>query len=145
MTFQMISRRSILLKRGKCRIELTLPMPLNSIDFMCVCVCVCMCVCISHSVMSDSLQPHGLYSPPGSSVHGILQARILEWVVIPFFRGSSCPKNWTRVSFIAGKFVIVWAITCSQRKPFNNFSKCRCANYSWNRQEPCFQYPLNHC
>ena len=29
------------------------------------------------------------YSPPGSSVHGILQARILEWVAIPFFRGSS--------------------------------------------------------
>ena len=33
---------------------------------------------ISHSVMSDSLWPHGLYSPPGSSVDGILQARILE-------------------------------------------------------------------
>ena len=36
------------------------------------------CVCVSHSVMSDSLQPHGLYSLPGFSVHGILQARILE-------------------------------------------------------------------
>ena len=34
-------------------------------------------VCVSLSVMSDSLRPHGLYSPPGSSVHGILQARIL--------------------------------------------------------------------
>ena len=32
-------------------------------------------------------------SPPGSPVHGILQARILEWVAIPFSRGSSCPKN----------------------------------------------------
>ena len=38
----------------------------------------------SQSVMSDSLQPHGLYSAPGSSVHGILQARILEWVAISF-------------------------------------------------------------
>ena len=37
-------------------------------------------------------------SPPGSSVHGILQARILEWVAMPFFRGSSRPRNWTRVS-----------------------------------------------
>ena len=33
----------------------------------------------SHSVLSASLQPHGLYSPTGSSVHAILQARILEW------------------------------------------------------------------
>ena len=38
--------------------------------------------------VSDSLQPHGL---PGSSVHGILQARILEWVAIPFPRGLPDP------------------------------------------------------
>ena len=37
-------------------------------------------------------------SPLGSSVHGILQARILEWVAIPFSRGSSRPRAWTRVS-----------------------------------------------
>ena len=36
----------------------------------------------NHSVVSDSLQSHELHSPPGSSVHGILQARILEWVAI---------------------------------------------------------------
>ena len=41
-----------------------------------------MCVCVSHSVVSNSLQPHGLCSPTGSSVHTILQARILEWVAI---------------------------------------------------------------
>ena len=41
------------------------------------------------SVKSDSLRPHGLCSPPGSSVRGILQARILEWIAIPFSRGSS--------------------------------------------------------
>ena len=46
----------------------------------------------SLSVMSNSLEPHGLYSPLGSSVFGILQARILEWVVIPFSRGSSQPR-----------------------------------------------------
>ena len=40
----------------------------------------------SHSVMSNSLQPHGLYT-----VHGILQARILEWVAFPFSRGCSHP------------------------------------------------------
>ena len=38
------------------------------------------CSLFSHAVMSNSLKPHGLCSPPGSSVHGILQARILEWV-----------------------------------------------------------------
>ena len=37
--------------------------------------------------MSNSLQPHGLYSPTGSSVHGILQARILEWVATSSSRG----------------------------------------------------------
>ena len=48
-------------------------------------------------------------SPPGSSVHGILQARILEWVAIPFSRGSSQPRNRTQVSHTAGRFFIVWA------------------------------------
>ena len=40
-------------------------------------------------------------SPPGSFVHGILQARILEWVAIPFSRGSSQPRDQTQVSCIA--------------------------------------------
>ena len=43
-------------------------------------------------------------SPPGSSVHGVLQARILEWVAISFSRGSSWPRDWTWVSRIAGRF-----------------------------------------
>ena len=44
-----------------------------------------------------------------SSVHGILQATILEWVAIPFSRGSSQPKDWTQVSYIAGGFFTSWA------------------------------------
>ena len=44
-------------------------------------------------------------SPPGPSVHGILQARILEWVVIPFSRGSSQPKDQSRISCIAGRYL----------------------------------------
>ena len=39
-------------------------------------------------------------SPPGFSVHGILQARILEWVAIPFFSRSSQPRDWTQVSHV---------------------------------------------
>ena len=49
-------------------------------------------------------------SPAGSSVHGILQARILEWVSISFSRGSSQPRNWTWVSCIAGRFFTNWAM-----------------------------------
>ena len=45
-----------------------------------------------------------------SSVHGILQARILEWVAIPFSRGSSWLRDQTWVSCIAGRFLSVWAI-----------------------------------
>ena len=59
--------------------------------------------------MSDPLQPHGLdCSLPGSSVHGILQGRILEWVAIPFSRESSQPRDQTQV-YIAGRFFIVSA------------------------------------
>ena len=48
-------------------------------------------------------------SLPGSSVHGILQARILEWVAISFSRGSSRPRDRTRVSHIAGRHFNLWA------------------------------------
>ena len=48
-------------------------------------------------------------SPPGSSVHGILQARILEWVAILFSRGSSQPRDRTQVSRIAGRCFSLWA------------------------------------
>ena len=41
-------------------------------------------------------------SPPSSSVHGILQARILEWITMPSFRGSSRPRDWTCISCIGG-------------------------------------------
>ena len=48
-------------------------------------------------------------SPPGSSVHEILQARTLEWVAIPFSRGSSRPRDQIQVFRIAGGFFTVWA------------------------------------
>ena len=47
-------------------------------------------------------------SPPGSSVHGISQARILEWVAISFCMGSSWPRNGTRVSCIASSLLTIW-------------------------------------
>ena len=55
-----------------------------------------------------------LYDPmdcnlQGSSIHGIFQARILEWVAISFFRGFFQPRDWTRVSRIAGRRFTIWA------------------------------------
>ena len=46
---------------------------------------------------------------PGSSIHGILQARVLEWGAISFSRGSSWPRDWTRVSRLAGRCFNLWA------------------------------------
>ena len=75
----------------------------------------------SRSVVSDSLQPQGC-SLPGSSVHGIFQARVLERVAISFSRGSSQPRDWTQVFHIAGRCFTLWAtreapllLTCIQR------------------------------
>ena len=48
-------------------------------------------------------------SPPGSSVHGIFQARVLEWIAISFSRGSSWPRDWTQVSCTAGRYFSIWA------------------------------------
>ena len=48
-------------------------------------------------------------SLPGSSVHGIFQARVLEWIAISFSRGSSRPRVWTQVSGIEDRRFTVWA------------------------------------
>ena len=47
-------------------------------------------------------------SLPGTSIHGILQARLLEWVAIAFSRGSSQPRDGTRVSYIVGRRFTIW-------------------------------------
>ena len=55
-------------------------------------------------------------SPPRSSVHGILQARIPEWVAISFSRECSRPRDWTQVSLIAGRRFNFWATWEAQMK-----------------------------
>ena len=70
--------------------------------FLCLRVRACMCPCVR---LCD---PMGC-SPPGSSVLGILQARTLEWVAVPFSRGSSWPRDWTCISCTAGRFFTIWA------------------------------------
>ena len=63
---------------------------------------------VSRSAVSDSLDPMDC-SPPGSSVHGTPQARMLEWIAIPFSKGSAQPRDRSWVSGIAGTFFTVWA------------------------------------
>ena len=105
--------------------------------WLCVCVCEGVCVCVvfpwrflefpltqqcKESVFYEryackhakwlqlclTLCDHMDHSPTRSSVHGILQARILEWVTMPSSRGSSWPRDWTRVSFVfcIGRWVL---------------------------------------
>ena len=79
-------------------------------------------------------------SPRGSSAHGILQARILEWVVIPFSRRSSQPRDWTWFSRIAGRFFTVWATREApgeagnrslQNIPLVIFRRRECSPFFW--------------
>ena len=58
----------------------------------------------------------------GSSVHGIFQARVLEWIAIAFSRGSSRPRNRTRVSHIAGRHFTVWATVHGVAKSWTRLS-----------------------
>ena len=58
------------------------------------------CAVLSHSVVPISLRPH---VPPDFSVHGVSQARILEWVAISSSRGSSLPKDAAEVSCIGSQ------------------------------------------
>ena len=62
--------------------------------------CVCY-VCAKSLQLYPTLCDPMDCSPPGSSVHGILQARILEWVAMPSSRGSSQPRDQTHVSYIS--------------------------------------------
>ena len=68
------------------------------------------------------------YSPPGSSVHGIFQARILEWVAIFSFKGSSWTRDWpliSCISYIAGS--VHWAIREAHKCLYSllNFQRCQ--------------------
>ena len=65
-------------------------------------------------------------SPPGSSIHGIFQARILEWVAPPFSRGSSWTRDQTWVSHLSGRFFTIWTT-----KPIPNVT-CYVIPLTWH-------------
>ena len=94
-------------------------------------VCVCVCVLVTQSCLTVC-NPTDC-SSPGSSVHGILQARILEWVAMPFSRGSSQPMDQTWVSCSAGGFFTIWAT-----REDHNFISSRSRPYSHSLSlSPC--------
>ena len=75
------------------------------------------------------------YSPPGSSVHGILLARMLEWLAVPFSRGSSHPRDQTKDFCIAGRFFTNWVTREACSVQFSSVTQscptlCDCMNYS---------------
>ena len=76
-------------------------------DIVCVCVCVCVCVAQSCLTLCNPVD----CSPPGSSVRGILQARMLQWVAIFSLRGSSWPRYQTCVSCIGRQILYCWTTT----------------------------------
>ena len=87
---------------------------------MCVCVCVCVCeVAQSCPTLCDPVD----CSPPGSSIHEILQARILKWVAISFSRGSSRPRDRTQAFLFAGRHFNLWATREALSHPYTTTKK----------------------
>ena len=78
--------------------------------------CTCRCLSAPITLLNVKVaQSHPtLCNTKDYTIHGILQARILEWVAIPFSRVSSQPRNWTQLSLIAGRFFTSWAIREAQ-------------------------------
>ena len=85
---------------------------------------------VSHSQLCPTLCNLLDCSLPGSSVHGILQAKILEWIAIPFSKESSSPRDRVQISCIPGRFLTIWATREAQSKNIVAISKannlCSC-------------------
>ena len=81
-------------------------------------------------------------SPPGSSVPGILQARILEWIAMPSSRGSSRPRDQTCISCIAGGFFTDESPEKPREKPCTTLTK----QHPWRQGQPTTSFsPASPC
>ena len=107
------------------------------------------------SIVSDFLLPYGLCRLPGTSVHGILQARILECPAISFSRGSSQPRDQNRISCIDREILyhwVTWEALQKKASGQNSYSKSKCfwetksvnysnripgARFTWNSFNTC--------
>ena len=77
---------------------------------------------------------------PGSSVHGILQARIVEWLAVPFSRGSSKSRDGTQISHITGGFFPIW----TTKEASNNLRSLNFIMYKISPQTFWLQELLTH-
>ena len=87
------------------------------------------CVCVKSLQSCLTLYDPMDHSPPGSSVHRILQARILEWVAIPSSKGSSGPRDRTWVSYvlwIGGRFFTTSTLESPKNCTLRTSFKCHC-------------------
>ena len=99
----------------------------------------CACAC-SGTWSCPTLQAQGMKSP-GSFVHGIFCARILEWVAISYLRGSSQPRDWTHISCISciGRLILYHCITWEAQEVAEWMIKTK---YYFNHPKICFSIPF---
>ena len=92
----------------------------TTIKSLCVCVCVCVCAELLSCIwlaLCDSMD----CSPPGSSVHGIFQAKILQWVAVSSSKGSFRPRDWTHISYVSCTGKQIFIATEPSGKPLSDF------------------------
>ena len=109
LSLRVLAKSKLFRKRScwKCNTSLAKLLHYKSTTYATVCVLWLFYIPFEVTQSCPTLCDPMDYSPPGSSVHGILQVRILEWVAISFSRGSSQPRDRTRVSCIAGRRFIL--------------------------------------
>ena len=111
----------------------------------CGCVWVCVCVCTRTKLFQSCLtlcDPMGC-SQPGSSVHGTLQARILEWVAMPSSRGSSQPRDQACILMspaLAGRFL---TINTTWEAPAQPLPSSKTQTVLRLHSHPCGHWPLH--
>ena len=110
---------------------------------VCVRVYVCECVCVYAQSCPTLCDPMDS-SSSGTSVHGILQARTLEWAAISFSRGSSWPRDWTCISCVSciGRWILYHLCTtlwgCLPLKGWFLLHSIKGHNLGQGRSEPSF-------
>ena len=102
--------------------------------------CWCL-VAKSCSTLCDRMD----YSPPGSSVHGISKARILEWVVISFSTGSSQPREWTCISHTGRQVLYHWDTREAHCITWLPFLRILRKNFSFNIRPLCLFWGTGWC
>ena len=123
----------------KTQLKTTLSSRHHELQSTCICVII-MYLCIHSQSFSTIWDPTDC-RPQGSSVHGISQGRILEWVVISVSRGSSRPRDWSCISFCTGRWILyhcaTWEVQWSVQFSCSVVSDSLQPNESQHARSPC--------